>query len=221
MTLDKKVRENLSGRYLTVYTDQFEEGIAYAAQIKIPQIQLRGFLNSDINVDFKELEKLSDDLKIISISTLENVINVESIYSLVNLEKIYLDKQSFRIDISKFPKIAHLGSEYWKGLINFSEAYSLQSLVLLKLPNVNLKELSALRNLQILHIYSSKIQTLDGIKELPLEKLALVRNSYLEDIQAIKYLTTLKELSIEKCKKVLDYNFLDSLKDRIKVDIIK
>ena len=56
MLLDKTIRENLDGKYLTIYGESFREGIEYAADIDIPQIQLRN--NTKCNsIDFKELEK--------------------------------------------------------------------------------------------------------------------------------------------------------------------
>lgn len=189
MSLDKTIRENLNGKYLIIQSNDLEEGINYAVRMKVSQIQLRGILgreNSDIKIDFKVFEKISAQLKILSLSTIENAINTEGIYSLVNLEKLYLDKQKFKIDISKFAKIEHLGSEYWKGLINLNNTHTLQSLVLTKLPNTNLKESSELKKLQKLHIYSSKIETLAGIEKLPLNSLSLVRNNALENIEAIK-----------------------------------
>lgn len=224
MSLDKTIRENLNGKYLIIQSNDLEEGINYAVRMKVSQIQLRGILgrkNSDIKIDFKVFEKISAQLKILSLSTIENAINTEGIYSLVNLEKLYLDKQKFKIDISKFAKIEHLGSEYWKGLINLNNTHTLQSLVLTKLPNTNLKELSELQKLQIVHIYSSKIETLAGIERLPIKELLLARNSMLEDIQAIKELKLLKKLLIEKCKRITDYTLLDSLKKKVDIRIIK
>lgn len=224
MSLDKTIRENLNGKYLIIQSNDLEEGINYAVQMKVTQIQLRGILgreNSDIKIDFKVFEKISAQLKILSLSTIENAINTEGIYSLVNLEKLYLDKQKFKIDISKFPKIEHLGSEYWKGLINLNNTHTLQSLVLTKLPYTNLKELSELQKLQIVHIYSSKIETLAGIERLPIKELLLARNSMLEDIQAIKELKLLQKLFIEKCKRITDYTLLDSLKEKVDIRIIK
>ena len=38
MSLDKTIRENLDGNYLTIHVEDFQEGIKYAAQIKIRQI---------------------------------------------------------------------------------------------------------------------------------------------------------------------------------------
>lgn len=224
MSLDKTIRENLNGKYLIIQSNDLEEGINYAVRMKVSQIQLRGILgreNSDIKIDFKVFEKISAQLKILSLSTIENAINTEGIYSLVNLEKLYLDKQKFKIDISKFPKIEHLGSEYWKGLINLNNTHTLQSLVLTKLPYTNLKELSELQKLQIVHIYSSKIETLAGIERLPIKELLLARNSMLEDIQAIKELKLLQKLFIEKCKRITDYTLLDSLKEKVDIRIIK
>ena len=226
MSLDKTIRENLDGKYLIIHANQFNEGIGYAHQIQISQIQLRGDVeneNADIKIDFKKLESLSDCLRVISFAGIvENIVNFESIYSLKNIEKIYFQhKQKFTVDISKFPKIIHLGSEYWKGLSNFNKAHSLISLVLFKLSDTNLKQLSDLQKLTVLHIYSSQIKTLEGIEKLPIEKLYLARNNYLEDIQAIKELRILKEISVEKCKKIVDFDFIENIKDKVKVEIIR
>lgn len=223
MSLDKTIRENLDGKYLTIYTDNFNESVEYALQMHVNQIHLIGISGVKNIVDFKELKKISDTLQIISfIGGIENIINFESIYSLKNIQKIYFQqRQKFVIDISRFPEIMHLGSEYWKGLTNFNKAYSLKSMVLFKFTDMNLNQISGLQKLQILHIYSSKIQTLDGIETLPIEELSLVRNNYLEDIQAIKELKMLKELNIEKCKNIVDYNLVDSLNNKIRVNIIK
>ena len=94
-------------------------------------------------------------------------------------------------------------------------------MLLLKFPNVNLNELSELKKLQKLHIYSSKIETLAGIEKLPLNNLSLVRNNALENIEAIKELKKLNDLLIEKCKKISDYTLLDSLKNKVDIRIIK
>lgn len=221
MSLDKKIRENVDGKYLTIYSDSFKEGIEYASKLKINHVQI--IWVSEKEIDFKEFEKVGDFLKIISfVSTVDHIKNFDSIYSLQRIEKLYFQqKQKFKIDISKFPKIEYLGSEYWKGLINIKKAHSLQGLLLLKFLNVNLNELSELKKLQKLHIYSSKIETLAGIEKLPLNNLALVWNNALENIEAIKELKKLNDLLIEKCKKITDYTLLDSLKKKVDIRIIK
>ena len=210
MSLDKTIRENLDGKYLTIHTEHFREGIEYAAKIKIQQILLIGRQASDITVDFKEFDKLSKSLRVISfIQDMGNVLNFDSIYNLKEMRNIcFQDKQKFTIDISRFTKLQHLGSDYWKGLVNLDKAYSLTSVVICKYPFSNLSLFSELRNLQILHIYSSQIRSLDGIEKLPIKELCLAINNKLEDIHKINEISTLERLDIERCKMLTDFTFL-------------
>ena len=83
-----------------------------------------------------------------------------------------------------------------------------------------MKQISPLQNLKVLHIYSSKIQTLEGIELLPIEELFLARNNQLEDIQAIEKMNYLKDITIEKCAKICNYNFIENLRNKIKVSVI-
>ena len=210
MSLDKTIRENLDGKYLTIHTEHFREGIEYAAKIKIQQILLIGRQASDITVDFKEFDKLSKSLRVISfIQDMGSVLNFDSIYNLKEMRNIcFQDKQKFTIDISRFTKLQHLGSDYWKGLVNLDKAYSLTSMVICKYPFSNLSLFSELRNLQILHIYSSQIRSLDGIEKLPVKELCLAINNKLEDIHKINEISTLERLDIERCKMLTDFTFL-------------
>ena len=210
MELDKTIRENLDGEYLTIHVENFKEGVEYAAQKKLQQIHLIGGRAKNVIVDFKELNKLSETLQDISfIQDIGNVINFESIYNLKEMRKIYIhDKQKFTFDVSRFTKLQHLGGDYWNGLINLDKAYSLTSLVICKYPFPNLVQFSALRNLEVLHIYGSKIQNLDGVEKLSIRELSLARNNKLDDIHKINEVSSLENLEIECCKKLLDFSFL-------------
>jgi internalin A len=224
--LDKTIGENLNGKYIIIYIEHFYEGIEYAYETKIPQIQIRSMIgaeNSEMKVDFRVLEKLSNTLNIISISgKMKDTSNFDSIYSLASLRKMYIeDKQSFSIDVSRFPKLEHLGADYWKGLVNIEKARSLRSVVILKLPDINLQRFSSLKKLDTLHVYSSKIQSLDGIEGLPIKNLSLARNYCLEDIKALKELKKLEVVNFEKCRKITDYKFVEELRNGIKVGIFK
>ena len=103
MELDKTIRENLDGDYLTIHVENFKEGVEYAAQKKLQQIHLIGGRAKNVIVDFKELNKLSETLQDISfIQDIGNVINFESIYNLKEMRKIYIhDKQKFTFDVSR------------------------------------------------------------------------------------------------------------------------
>lgn len=210
MSLDKTIRTNMNGDYLTIHTDHFHEGMEYAAKIKIQQIHLIGGSTNDIIVDFKEFDNLSESLRIISfIQDIGNIVNFDSIYNIKGMRKIYFqDKQKFTIDLSRFTKLQHIGSDYWKGLVNLEQTYSLTSLVICKYPSPNLLLFSSLRNLRELHIYSSQILSLAGIEHLPIRELCLVGNNRLEDVQAINKLANLECLKIERCKRLENFTFL-------------
>ena len=221
MSLDKNIRENIDGKYLTIYADDCLEGIEFARQIKISQIQFVNMSN-DILIDFINIEKLSEYLQVISfVGIWENISNLNSIYSLKNIKKIYIQqKQKFTIDISKFPNIIHLGCEYWRGIL-FENALSLTSLVLVKFANNNLQQLKKLKKLNALHIYCSKIKELKGIEYLPIEILYLARNKYLEDILTIEQLPQLIKLTIEKCSNASIDAIHSNILNRIDIQIIK
>jgi hypothetical protein len=90
--MDKLIRENLDGKYLTVYSGDFNKSIQFAFENKLPQIQILGLVGDesiDHVIDFKEIEKLSPYLKILSFHYVfkNKIINFDSIYSLKKLEK--------------------------------------------------------------------------------------------------------------------------------------
>ena len=81
-------------------------------------------------------------------------------------------------------------------------------MVICKYPFPNLVQFSALRNLEVLHIYGSKIQNLDGVEKFSIRELSLARNNKLDDIHKINEVSSLENLEIECCKKLLDFSFL-------------
>ena len=210
MSLDKTIRENLEGNYLTIHVENFQEGVEYAAKIEIQQILLIGTLANETLVDFNAFNKLSKSLRIISfIQDIGNAINLESIYNLKELREItFQKKQKFELDISKFPKLEHFGGEYWKGLINLEKAYTLTSMVIRKYPYPDLENVSNLQKMERLHIYSSQIQSLDGVERLPIRELCLAKNNKLEDIHKINEVSSLDSLQIEGCKRLENFTFL-------------
>ena len=213
MALDTKIRKNLSGEFLMIDVEDFKEGIEYVREHKIQGIMLSGTYDIDNGgerCDFKELESLSGFLRYIAFSqTIGEVDNFDSIYSLKNLEHLMIDdKQKFTIDISKFPKLTKLGTDYWNGLINIGKAKTLKTVVICKLTDTNLKQFSELKRLNVLHVYSSKITSLDGIEDLNIESLSLAHCRALEDIQVISKLKRILKVEIEKCKKIKNHSIL-------------
>ena len=224
MEPNKTIIRDPDGDFIIIYAEYFDECIQFAQQNKLPKIQLKNAFAVDgvVSVDFQKLELLSEHLRIISFrDTLEGIINPEYVYALKNLETIYTEKQKFALDISKFEKLNHFGGEYWSKLMGIDRAYPLTSAVFRKLPDTNLERLSALKNMESLDVYSSKIHSLNGIQNLPIKQLRLSRNNMLEDIEAIRHLKSLQRLDIEKCKLISDHEIVEELKSKIKVFVIK
>jgi len=225
MPLDKTIRKNEYGGFIEIYSNHFEEGIEFASQESLPEIHIKNALGDNcknVEIDFEILGLLSNHLRVLAIQdTLNNVNHSEGIYSLTYLEEILIEKQKFTLDISRFENLKHFGGTYWKGLVGIEKAYSLKSTVLIKLPDVDMKRVSALTGLESLHVYSSKIQSLDGIENLPIKRLNLARNNLLEDIDAIKNLKKLERLSVEKCKKIMDHELLEEMRKKTEVRTIK
>lgn len=65
-----------------------------------------------------------------------------------------------------------------------------------------------MQNLEILHIYSSQIQSLNGVERLSIRELCLARNNKLEDIHQINEVSSLESLQIEGCKRLENFSVL-------------
>ena len=222
LELDKEVKKNHNGEFIAIYENHFEEGVEYASQIKIGQLQIREAFAANKRatpINFMLLEQLSSHLRIISINTIKKHINLESLYSLQNLEKLFIqkNKQKTPLDISKFPKLIEFGGDYWDGLIGIENSLCLRGVCLYKLPDADLARFSKLTDLETLHICDSTIQSLYGIQKLPIKRLFLVRNKLLEEIEALNELKKLEYLSIEKCNQIAAHEIIKSLRSKISV----
>ncbi len=212
--MELKVRENNHGRYVKIHANQFEDGIEFAKKNNCNEIQLTGPLGQSIDaIDFKPLDLVKEQLTDISFYGFKDVKKIDSfdaIYSLKKLKRISIqEKQSFKIDLSRFPSLTELGSEYWKGLEHLTECNNLIKLTLTKYTGKDLKEFTQLKKLAVLHLYSSKTETLSGVdKIIELKELNLTRDTALASLEGINHANKLQKLHIEKCKLLTDYAIL-------------
>ena len=218
--MDYTIRENSFGKYLTVFSHEFKPAIQFAFENKLEAIRICGVLgeeNLNSIADFKEIEKLASYLKTLQFDCVVNnkILNFESVYTLNKIENILINtKQKFLIDVAMFKNLKHLGAEYWKGLINIDKIETIESMVIRKYPKENINELLKLKKLKILHIYSSKIKSLEGIEKISnLEEITLAYNRNLENIDDIKKLKLLKKLCIDKCNNIKEYEFIHKLEN--------
>lgn len=229
---DQQIRQTIEGNSMIFFhANHFEEAIDFAAKNGIYEIQIRGNLSAEAvqkPLDFKLLEKLADHLQTISFQNEPkdfDIINFESLYQLKKLKAIYIShKQKFSIDFSKFKKLEELGCIYWKGVSNFNESKTLKSIVFAKqFPFEDVQVFAPLKTLETLHIYFSKIETLNGIEHIQnLKNIFFARCQHLKDISPIVKCQKLETVVLEKLNNIEDFSVIDDLKSKgIKVNLIR
>lgn len=216
MTFNIKLNSN--GRYVSIGTDNFEEGIKFVKANKLDQVQLKGaYGNEKHNIDFALFETVSNQLKVLSINDFNSKIsivqNVNELYKLTSLEKLFLNQKiDFEIDLSLFDSLNQVGLLYTKKIRNISKSSNIETLVISNgYPNEDLTLLEGMTSLKTLHIYkSSKLENLNGLEELNnLKELKLAYNTKLSNIEEING-SHIEKLHIEKCKNFTDFSVLGS-----------
>lgn len=232
LKFDHQIRQTIEGNSMIFFhANHFEEGVDFAAKNGIYEIQIRGQLGAEVlqkPLDFALLENLADHLQAISFQNETKdfeIINFESIYKLEKLKAIYIsNKQKFSLDFSKFKQLEELGCIYWNGISNFYESKSLKSIVFAKqFPFEDLQLFEPLKTLETLHIYFSKMETLNGIEHIQnLKNIFFARCQHLTDISALGKCQKLETVVLEKLNNIEDLSVIDNLKSKaIKVNLIR
>lgn len=208
--MNVKIRKNNYGEYVILDADNFREGITVIANNDIHQLQLRGSFNDKF--DFCFLLPIAELINVLSFSGFDSVCeikNLEVLYSLKKLHTLFFfEKECFEIDVSRFENLTSLGTFYWEGISRLFNSNSLEKLVLSGFNDDNLCKMVSLCNLKELHLYQSKLLSLEYIEECAnLLKLTLVNNPLLINASSISK-TDIKELRIEKCKKLHEASYL-------------
>lgn len=120
----------------------------------------------------------------------------------------------FSADLENFPQLQLYYGEY--GYVKHIEsASSLRSLVLSKLPYLNLDTLSSLSNLDTLKLSFSSIQSLHGISAISgLKCLYLCNNRKLLDISDLHSVSkSITALRIQNCPQITDFSILHDMEN--------
>ena len=228
---DRQIRETIDGNSrILCYANHFEEAVAFAAEHNIYEFQLRRKLGPEPlpkPLDFSLLEKLNSHLKVFSFQNEANdfeIVNLDIIYKLEHLKGIYIDKkQKFTLDFTKLAHLEELGCFYWKGLTNFNASKTLKTIVFTKqFPFEDLKVFEPLKSLEILHIYFSKLETLNGIENLEnLKDIRFARCRNLTDISALGKSKSIKTISLESIQNIANLSVLEELKAKnVKIHLL-
>lgn len=212
--MDLKIRENQLGNYIIIHSNDFEEGIKFACENKVEQIQLRGaFGKETVTLDFKKLDCISKTLKTLSFSGFNSkqnkIDNFSCIYHLENLSRLYIpENHDFQIVVSEFKNLHELSIVDSPKIIGLNNT-KIEILIISGYSKQDLSYLEGLEILNKLHIYNSKkLETLKGIENLKsLRELRLAYNNNIANIDEISK-TKIEKLHIEKCKKMIDFSSL-------------
>jgi hypothetical protein len=204
----------VGGENFLIISGHWNEDIeAFVLNNKIDSLYLNYALGwQDNNVSFLESLGHLKKLKIIA----HEIENLEVINQLHNLKYLSLDVSSkFKasIDFSNFPELSKCSFHWLKGSRNLSCCQSLEKLFLYDYPCQTLETVFKLKNLQELHVISSRrIDNIYGIEGLCL--LTQLELSYLYQLSCISPLSTLSQLThleIHSCKKINDIEALSTL----------
>jgi protein phosphatase 1 regulatory subunit 7 len=194
--------------------------VNYINAHNITAIAINNLFYFDKDINF--LKECPNVKKINILSSL--VENFEGLNSLNDLNVLLLDEPKTTVDISQFSKLQELYVDMNKNVVGIENCSNLRVLKLWKYKPVskNLNELFNLINLEELVLTQSMVTSLTGCFVFSkLVKLGLYYCSKLESIKEIKECSqTLRQLSIESCKNIKDFNEVSTLKEIEKLSFI-
>jgi len=208
------IEKGLYGKKMVV-CDAFTEDMAsYCAKNKIAGLELnwaKGFKGDDLsflkNLHFLKSFTICD----------YNIKDISPIHHLENLRQLDISTYcKTPLDFAAFDRLEEL-SLFWRpGIKSLSKCNNLRRLFLYKYnpPTKDLSEIAKLTNLRAL---SLKIPTIFSIGDVAamekLESLGIYGATKLTDIAGLGKLKNLKELNIDCCKKINDFDTIMNLQD--------
>lgn len=157
---------NKCKKKIMLESNEFEQGIEFAIANSCDGLQISNTFGAVM--DFRLFEKVANQIVFLSITGISpiHITNFEYIYSLQKLETLYSDKVDLPIDFVRFGALQNIGIFYNKNYQNFDKLKHLKSAVIRKFSGQDLRLFSNWESIKVLHIYQSKIESLQGISEL-------------------------------------------------------
>lgn len=200
---------NKCKKKLMFESNEFEQGIEFALANGCDGLQIRNTFGAAM--DFRLFEKVANQIVFLSITGISpiHITNFEYIYSFQKLETLYSEEVDLPIDFKRFGALQNIGIVYNKNFQNLDKLKHLKSAVIRKFSEQDLRLFSNWESIKVLHIYQSKIESLQGIAELRyIDTLVLAHNRKLKDISSINQLNYVADLSFEKNSGLRDYSEL-------------
>lgn len=198
--------------FLMIDSERINECIDYAKNRGLTYLGINSFLGfTDNNISF--LEEISDFVKGLTIP--ERHFDLSVLNDLHKLEFLgFADDKKSEIDLSNFPELETLACEYTKRLRSLESCEQLRQLSMsgYKSSRKTIEDLPVLSSLQILSLFVTNIESLEGIQRFPiLNRLSIFRATKLSNIDALAVNLGLKVIEFDTCKKIEDYDVLGRL----------
>ena len=211
---EKKYRYNENIKALEVDPDFIAEGIAQAMEQDCDAIRLYdlNYRSSDTKVDldlspFAGAETIHSLL--ISDSFKLGKVSLDGIYEMPALTLLSWQDKKIQPDFARLPGLEVIHGEWSKKLTGFDRLKKLKHLLLKSLNDEDCSFAEGLASLEVLRLTGGSVKSLHGIESLShLHTVRLGHCSSLTDVTALAKLTSLVELSSEKCKYLRDFSLL-------------
>ena len=207
-----------SEKWLAIDCAFVESGIRYAMENNCKRVLFGSLSGSkkSLNVSIDILDRLENLEGLIWHIPIDKGAKTSSLDAQTNLKYLSIVQPNVSINLARFPHLEYLGAQFSEKITGYDRASN--SLIYLSLTGLStdLAFLGVLKGLTKLDLVRADIDTLSGAQELTsLTELTLIHCRKLVDISHVAHLKHLLTLSIEGSSKLTDLaalQALDSLK---------
>ena len=210
--VEHRYNENIQA--LEVDPDFIAEGIAHAMTQGCDAIRIYdlNYRDSGTPVDL-DLSPFAGNGTIRSVLISDSVkagnVSLDGLYDMTALRALSWEDKKIRPDLARLPGLEELHGHWSKGLAGFDHLKKLKHLFLRSLNEKDCRFAQGLASLEVLRLTGGSVESLHGIEGLAhLQLVRLGHCASLKDATALAKLTSLVELSSEKCKYLRDFSFL-------------
>ncbi|MFW0737767.1 leucine-rich repeat domain-containing protein [Flavobacterium sp. T12S277] len=210
-------KEPFCKKMITVFTNDFENGINYAIKEKCDGVFIRKFLENDSEaIDLSLLIPLKENLFHLAINDNIPINDVRNIEQLTNLRSIWLPVITDNLDLSYLANLEEISMKGGSTITNIDKLSKLDVLYIKGSTGKNLMSFSGSDYVKKIILADTNLENLEGIEKFPnLSSLELSYNNKLNDLSSLISMK-LTRLKILKCKKLLSTDILKenkSIKD--------
>lgn len=199
--------EGEPGFSITIWDSNVE-----AARLVIAKYQVKHIHISASNLDFLSKPEFATIEGIQLSGAIEDIGHLEQLEHLKSLS--LSNNRKGKLDFQNLINLEYLYCDYSNNYRNLDALVNLKTLHLIRYPEIDLQEFTALSKLEILHIQSAKCKTLKGIEALQmLQKITLDECKKLGSLSGVEQIRSIEKLEIIDCRNLNDHSSLGQLSE--------